>query len=485
MTSFNIINTVVIYVESHIEDELPVDSLVELTGYSLAHIRDVFKKHMNISINQYISYRKVARAAFEIIRSDLKLIEIASSFGFDSYDTFTRVFKRYTGMTPSQFRETPLKMEIGYVSSSIFAPVFHKNHHVNDSKGRAPVVVKQPVISEVDTHVIFGIRGVDFGFGLKSTFAACADALFRFYNVDIGYDALMVMSGCAFRLCWNTTRLDLGNINIMNYCEDPYDPFKMVLEAMHAEYHIFERNGRADKEAFKRFIIKEISSGRPCLGIGIIGPPEVCLITGYRDHGDTLLGYSLFQNEPQFCKNTQVEASGFFACSDWWENPETRCLISVDVSNAIIPDKNQYLKVAKRVLAIKKVRDYACGSAAYQAISDFLLNESLWDEKRLLSLKFEQLIAFGDVLVMLLQRKSASQYYRSYGDAIEQEPLLRKAIEIFERVADIPVTVDRLIGGWCLSERLVEKFSDTVLRTKIAKQIEYGRKLEEQLLEFL
>ena len=55
-----------------------------------------------------------------------------------------------------------------------------------------------------------------------------------------------------------------------------------------------------EKSEFISFIKAKIDSGFPCIALGIIGPPEACIITGYRNNGDVLLGWNFFQDNPEY-----------------------------------------------------------------------------------------------------------------------------------------------------------------------------------------
>lgn len=105
MDYFITIWSVVVFVENRLYGKLDYKELEKETGFSLAHIRDVFAKHTSRSLSRYIINRKIANAAFEMIHSEQSILDIAAKYGFSNPDTFTRAFKRVTGMTPQEFRK--------------------------------------------------------------------------------------------------------------------------------------------------------------------------------------------------------------------------------------------------------------------------------------------------------------------------------------------------------------------------------------------
>lgn len=102
--------TVVIYVENRLQGKLEYTDLMKETGFSLAHIRDVFVKCAGVPLSRYIISRKIANAAFELIHTDIQVVDLAMKYGFSSHDIFTRAFKRETRMTPQCFRKDKPKM---------------------------------------------------------------------------------------------------------------------------------------------------------------------------------------------------------------------------------------------------------------------------------------------------------------------------------------------------------------------------------------
>lgn len=94
-----------LYVENHVQEKNDWEDLVSCTGFSLAHIRDVFHKQTGKTLSRYIQERKIANAAQELLCTDKEILEVALSYGYSGRDVFSRTFRRYTGYTPSEFRQ--------------------------------------------------------------------------------------------------------------------------------------------------------------------------------------------------------------------------------------------------------------------------------------------------------------------------------------------------------------------------------------------
>ena len=109
MNHYILIWSVCTYVESRVREEIDLEEFVRQTGFSLAHIRDVFRKHTGKSLSRYVQERRIANAAQDLLDTDKTILDIAIQYGFSGRTVFSRAFRRHTGYTPSQFRaEAPV-----------------------------------------------------------------------------------------------------------------------------------------------------------------------------------------------------------------------------------------------------------------------------------------------------------------------------------------------------------------------------------------
>lgn len=107
--NYILIWSVCTFVESHVQEEIPMEELVRQTGFSLAHIRDVFRRCTGKPLSRYVQERKIANAARELLDTDRTILDIAVHYGFSGRTVFSRVFRWHTGYTPSRFRaEAPV-----------------------------------------------------------------------------------------------------------------------------------------------------------------------------------------------------------------------------------------------------------------------------------------------------------------------------------------------------------------------------------------
>lgn len=95
------------YIDKHLTKDVSLSSISEYVNYSPTYVSKVFRQCYGISYIDYLNSSRVRRSReFLLQREDLSVKEIGFKVGFNNLQTFFRIFKKYTGMTPMQYRET-------------------------------------------------------------------------------------------------------------------------------------------------------------------------------------------------------------------------------------------------------------------------------------------------------------------------------------------------------------------------------------------
>lgn len=84
---------------------LAVQDISRHIGFSESHLRNVFKKETGCSIIQYLSKIRLEAAKARLSDPYAKALEIAMDTGFPEYAHFCRAFRKYTGVSPSEYRK--------------------------------------------------------------------------------------------------------------------------------------------------------------------------------------------------------------------------------------------------------------------------------------------------------------------------------------------------------------------------------------------
>lgn len=87
-------------------DAPTLSSLAEAVGVHPIYLARSFRKHYRCTVGEYLRRLRIENACREMTVSRKPLSEIATASGFYDQSHFSNAFKRYTGMTPAEFRAT-------------------------------------------------------------------------------------------------------------------------------------------------------------------------------------------------------------------------------------------------------------------------------------------------------------------------------------------------------------------------------------------
>ncbi|MBR4470539.1 MAG: helix-turn-helix transcriptional regulator [Erysipelotrichaceae bacterium] len=92
------------YIHDHIYENLSSQDIADALNFSRGYLSDIFNKNMNCSIPDYIAKEKIEIAKNLLQNTDTSIIDISDYLSFSSQSYFQNVFRKYTSMTPKQYR---------------------------------------------------------------------------------------------------------------------------------------------------------------------------------------------------------------------------------------------------------------------------------------------------------------------------------------------------------------------------------------------
>ena len=98
------------YIKKHYMEQIGLQEISEYTRTSENHLSTLFREVTGINFLQYLNGYRINKASEMLKQSNMNISEVAEKSGFLTPSYFTKMFKRYTNKTPSQFRDsTPIK----------------------------------------------------------------------------------------------------------------------------------------------------------------------------------------------------------------------------------------------------------------------------------------------------------------------------------------------------------------------------------------
>ena len=108
--SQKIIQQALQYIHSHIGEELTIDRCARVVSLSGGYFANLFKKEMGRTFNQYVTQKRIILAKSMLVAGE-PVQNIAMELGYEHRRYFSDVFKKHTGMTPSEFKEYYLRSD--------------------------------------------------------------------------------------------------------------------------------------------------------------------------------------------------------------------------------------------------------------------------------------------------------------------------------------------------------------------------------------
>ncbi len=99
------------YIEDNLTDEIYFDKVARIACCSTYHFQRMFSFITGIPLSEYIRRRRLTLAAFELQSSDIRIIELAGKYGYDSPNSFTRAFEKLHGITPTSARNAGVHLK--------------------------------------------------------------------------------------------------------------------------------------------------------------------------------------------------------------------------------------------------------------------------------------------------------------------------------------------------------------------------------------
>jgi AraC-like DNA-binding protein len=103
------------YIQTNISKNIKIAEIADAFGYNPKYLSHLFVEIRNIPLKQFIISQKMDAANFMLADNDKTVSQIASDLGFSDVHNFARAYKKYTGLTPSEYRNAFAKRMLFHV----------------------------------------------------------------------------------------------------------------------------------------------------------------------------------------------------------------------------------------------------------------------------------------------------------------------------------------------------------------------------------
>lgn len=93
------------YIDKHLDDAITLHGLAQEVGYSPWHCAKFFKSLTGKSPFEYIRMCRLSKAALNLRDQNLKIVDVAMDFMFDTHEGFSRAFRKQFGLSPNDYKK--------------------------------------------------------------------------------------------------------------------------------------------------------------------------------------------------------------------------------------------------------------------------------------------------------------------------------------------------------------------------------------------
>ena len=104
------LNDAIDYIENNLAGEIDMEKAAELAACSSFHLQRIFPYITGVTLAEYIRRRRMTAAAFELIDSGARIIDLAARYGYESPTAFNRAFQSIHGVPPTAAKAEGVKL---------------------------------------------------------------------------------------------------------------------------------------------------------------------------------------------------------------------------------------------------------------------------------------------------------------------------------------------------------------------------------------
>ena len=112
------LNQVVEYIEENLTTDITLEDIANFAGVSDHNFRKIFYYLSGITLSEYIKNRRLSEANKDLINNE-RVTDVAFKYGYESMDGFSRAFKAWCGLLPSEISKKGICKSFPKLSFSI------------------------------------------------------------------------------------------------------------------------------------------------------------------------------------------------------------------------------------------------------------------------------------------------------------------------------------------------------------------------------
>ena len=104
MNWISALNNALEYIENNLENDVKIKKIAQICLCSEYNVQRVFSIISGVTLGEYIRNRRLSKAAVDIRETNMRIIDIAFKYNYESADAFSKAFKNFHGISPKDGR---------------------------------------------------------------------------------------------------------------------------------------------------------------------------------------------------------------------------------------------------------------------------------------------------------------------------------------------------------------------------------------------
>ena len=101
-----IITSALRYIHRNYQNKLSLQEVSEELHVNSSYFSALFRQEISMTFTDYLNQLRIGQACHLLTDTEMSIMEIAVAVGFDDQSYFTRVFRKYKGITPHAYRKS-------------------------------------------------------------------------------------------------------------------------------------------------------------------------------------------------------------------------------------------------------------------------------------------------------------------------------------------------------------------------------------------
>ncbi|MDR0230509.1 MAG: AraC family transcriptional regulator [Dysgonamonadaceae bacterium] len=144
------INKVVEYINNHLNEEMDLRRLAEISNFSEFHFHRIFKAFRHETLSAYVIRTRIETAALLLSYSELPVETIACNVGYEIPSSFSKSFKQFYGISPTEYRNNKNKENYVAIKQEVLNPEI--------TSGISQIKLKVPKLIELESKTVIYIH---------------------------------------------------------------------------------------------------------------------------------------------------------------------------------------------------------------------------------------------------------------------------------------------------------------------------------------